>query len=313
MTDKIFSARDGYGVALLELGMENKDVVVLDADLSCATMTAGFGKDFPERFYNMGISEQDMVSTAAGLSLTGKIPIASSFALFLAGRAYDQVRNAIAYPELNVKLIASHCGLMVGRDGASHQSFEDISLMRTIPKMMVVSPADYYSTQVLIKQIVSFVGPVYCRLSRLKTVPVYTPEQAASLKLGKANVFKKGKNVAIFTHGILLKECMNALEDLKKLGITPTIVDIHTIKPIDRQAVIDIANSHSLLLSVEDHSVINGLGTAISEVLTDEGIARKLKRLGMQDTFGESGDESCLLRKYGMDSQAIVECIKKEM
>ncbi len=261
----------------------------------------------------MGISEQDLVGTAAGLSLVGKIPFVSSFALFLAGRAYDQVRNSIAYPALNVKLVASHCGLMVGRDGASHQSFEDISLMRTIPNMVVVSPGDYYSTQVLIKQIASSVGPVFCRLSRLKTIPVYTPEIAATLQLGKAHMFNEGKEVAIFTHGIMLNECVKSIALLKEMGINPTIVDVHTIKPLDKNTIVDIANSHHILISIEDHSVIGGLGSAIAEVLCDAGIGKKLIRLGMQDTFGESGDEMLLLRKYNMDAKAIVDTIKKEL
>ncbi|MGH0051806.1 MAG: transketolase family protein [Sphaerochaetaceae bacterium] len=310
---EIFSARDGYGVALKELGAEREDIVVLDADLSCATMTSGFATEFPDRFYNMGISEQDMVGTAAGLAMTGKVPFASTFALFLAGRAYDQVRNAVAYPKLNVKLVASHCGLMVGRDGASHQSFEDISLMRSVPNMMVISPGDYFSTQVLIKQIAEYDGPVFCRVSRLKTVPVYTREEAKGLVLGKANVFRKGSRVALFTHGILLKECMEALPVLKNLGITPTIVDVHTIKPLDQETIVKVAESHDILISIEDHSVLGGLGTAIAEALCKEGIGKKLKKLGMQDTFGESGDEALLLRKYGMDALAIIDCVKESL
>ncbi len=312
MSEQIMSARDGYGVALKKIGRKNENIVVLDADLSCATMTAGFAEEFPSRFYNMGISEQDLVGTAAGLSLVGKIPFVSSFALFLAGRAYDQVRNSVAYPALNVKLVASHCGLMVGRDGASHQSFEDISLMRSIPNMVVVSPGDYYSTQVLIEQIAVSVGPVFCRLSRLKTIPVYSPEIASTLKLGKAHIFNKGKKVAIFTHGIMLYECMKAIILLKEIGINPTIVDVHTIKPLDKETIIDVATSHQVLLSIEDHSIIGGLGSAIAEVLCDIGIGKKLIRLGMQDTFGESGDETLLLRKYGMDAKEIFETIKKE-
>lgn len=312
MNAQIVSARDGYGEVLKRIGGENQSVCVLDADLSCATMTMGFAEAFPERFFNVGISEQDLVGTAAGLSLAGAVPIASSFALFLTGRAYDQIRNSVVYPGLNVKLIASHAGLMVGRDGASHQSFEDISLMRGLPNMTIISPADYFAAQSLVEQAVRLQGPVYCRLSRLKSEPVYTAEDAATLKVGNAHVHKYGKGVAILSHGILLEQCLAAATVLESDGIHPTVIDFHTVKPLDSVALLDIAASHHHLVTVEDHSIVGGLGSAVGEYIAELEISSppRLRRIGIRDRFGESGDEMLLLEKYKMNAEHIAAVVK---
>ena len=280
------ATRQSYGEALLELGKENKNIVVFDADLSTATKTNIFAKEFPERFYDMGIAEQNMISTAAGMSTCGKIPYASTFAVFAAGRAYDQIRNSVCYPKLNVKICATHAGVTVGEDGATHQMIEDISLMRTLPNMTVLSTSDDVQTKWAVKEISKINGPVYLRLSRLATPIIYGENQ--KFEIGKAVQIGEGTDATIFATGVTVSEAIRAQEILENKGIKVRVVDIHTVKPIDKDMVIKCAKETKKLISVEDHNVIGGLGSAISEVLTEE-YPVKLVRMGINDTFGKSG------------------------
>ena len=277
------ATRQSYGEALLELGKENKNIVVFDADLSTATKTNIFAKEFPERFYDMGIAEQNMISTAAGMSTCGKIPYASTFAVFAAGRAYDQIRNSVCYPKLNVKICATHAGVTVGEDGATHQMIEDISLMRTLPNMTVLSTSDDVQTKWAVKEISKINGPVYLRLSRLATPIIYGENQ--KFEIGKAVQIGEGTDATIFATGVTVSEAIRAQEILENKGIKVRVVDIHTVKPIDKDMVIKCAKETKKLISVEDHNVIGGLGSAISEVLTEE-YPVKLVRMGINDTFG---------------------------
>ena len=280
------ATRQSYGEALLELGKENEKVVVFDADLSAATKTNLFAKEFPERFFDMGIAEQNMISTAAGISTTGKIPYASTFAVFAAGRAYDQIRNSVCYPKLNVKICATHAGITVGEDGATHQMIEDISLMRTLPNMTVISTSDDAQTKWAVKEISKINGPVYLRLSRVATPAIYDENQ--KFEIGKAVQIGDGTDATVFATGVTVSEAIKAQEALEEKGINIRVVDIHTIKPIDKETIIRCAKETKKLISIEDHNVIGGLGSAISEVLTDE-YPVKLTRLGINDTFGKSG------------------------
>lgn len=298
------ATRQSYGEALLELGKENKNIVVFDADLSTATKTNIFAKEFPERFYDMGIAEQNMISTAAGMSTCGKIPYASTFAVFAAGRAYDQIRNSVCYPKLNVKICATHAGVTVGEDGATHQMIEDISLMRTIPNMTVLSTSDDIQTKWAVKEISKIKGPVYLRLSRLATPIIYDENQ--KFKIGKAIQIGDGTDGTIFATGVTVAEAIKAQENLKSKGIDVRVVDIHTIKPIDKEMIIKCAKETKKLISIEDHNIIGGLGSAISEVLTDEYPAI-LIRLGIKDTFGKSGKAEELMKYFGITAEKIVE------
>ena len=299
--------RNAYGEALKRLGEINKNVVVLDADLSGSTMTKTFKSAFPERFFNMGIAEQDMMGAAAGLAIAGKIPFASTFAMFGAGRAFEIIRNSICYPKLNVKVAVTHAGISVGEDGASHQSIEDISIMRSIPNMTVVVPCDAVEAEKAVFAAAEFNGPCYLRMARPAT-NIITKEDTP-FTIGKANVLREGKDVCVFATGILVAEALDAAAMAEKDGISVTVVNIHTIKPIDREVVVDMAKKHKKLISIEEHSIIGGLGSAISEVLTDE-YPSKLIRLGIKDTFGESGTVDELMNKYGLTSKALYEAIK---
>ncbi|MEI0539989.1 transketolase family protein [Brachyspira pulli] len=299
--------RNAYGEALKRLGEINKNVVVLDADLSGSTMTKTFKSAFPERFFNMGIAEQDMMGAAAGLAIAGKIPFASTFAMFGAGRAFEIIRNSICYPKLNVKVAVTHAGISVGEDGASHQSIEDISIMRSIPNMTVIVPCDAVEAEKAVFAAAEFDGPCYLRMARPAT-NIITKEDTP-FKIGKANVLREGKDVCVFATGILVAEALDAAAMAEKDGISVTVVNIHTIKPIDREVVVDMAKKHKKLISIEEHSIIGGLGSAISEVLTDE-YPSKLIRLGIKDTFGESGTVDELMNKYGLTSKALYEAIK---
>lgn len=299
--------RNAYGEALKRLGEINKNVVVLDADLSGSTMTKTFKSAFPERFFNMGIAEQDMMGAAAGLAIAGKIPFASTFAMFGAGRAFEIIRNSICYPKLNVKVAVTHAGISVGEDGASHQSIEDISIMRSIPNMTVIVPCDAIEAEKAVFAAVEFNGPCYLRMARPAT-NIITKEDTP-FTIGKANVLREGKDVCVFATGILVAEALDAAAMAEKDGISVTVVNIHTIKPIDREVVVDMAKKHKKLISIEEHSIIGGLGSAISEVLTDE-YPSKLIRLGIKDTFGESGTVDELMNKYGLTSKALYEAIK---
>ena len=301
------ATRQSYGEALLELGKENEKIVVFDADLSEATKTKLFAKEFPNRFFDMGIAEQNMMSTAAGMATCGKIPYASTFAIFAAGRAYDQIRNSICYPNLNVKICATHAGITVGEDGATHQMIEDISLMRTLPNMTVISTSDDVETKWAVKEISKIEGPVYLRLSRLATPIIYNESQ--KFEIGKAIQIGDGTDGTIFATGVTVSEALKAQESLKEKGINVRVVDIHTIKPIDKEMIIKCAKETKKLVSIEDHNIIGGLGSAISEVLTEEYPA-KLTRLGINDTFGKSGKAEELMKYFGITAKDIVNQFK---
>ena len=297
------ATRQSYGEALLELGKENKNVVVFDADLSTATKTNLFAKEFPDRFFDMGITEQNMISTAAGIATCGKIAYASTFAVFAAGRAYDQIRNSVCYPKLNVKICATHAGITVGEDGATHQMLEDISMMRTLPNTTVISTSDDIETKWAVKEISKINGPVYLRLSRLATPVIYNENQ--KFEIGKAIQIGDGTDATIFATGVTVSEALKAQEQLKENGIDVRVVDIHTIKPIDRDIIIKCAKETKKLISIEDHNVIGGLGSAISEVLTDE-CPTKLIRLGINDTFCKSGNAVELMEYFGITAENII-------
>ena len=297
------ATRQSYGEALLDLGRENKDIVVLDADLSTATKTSLFAKEFQDRFFDMGIAEQNMIGTAAGISTCGKIPYASTFAMFAAGRAYDQIRNSICYPKLNVKICATHAGITVGEDGATHQMIEDLSMMRTLPNMMVLSPSDDVQTKWMIKEISKINGPIYVRLSRYETPIIYENNQ--EFEIGKAIQIGEGTDGTIFATGVTVSEAIKAQETLKEKGINVRVVDVHTIKPIDEEMIIKCAEETEKLISVEDHNIIGGLGTSVAEILTEK-YPKQLVRLGIQDTFGKSGKADELMHYFKIDAEAIV-------
>ena len=299
------ATRESYGEALLELGKENENVVVLDADLSTATKTNIFAKEFPNRFFDMGIAEANMMGTAAGLATCGKIPFASTFAVFAAGRSYDQIRCSIAYTKLNVKICATHSGVTVGEDGATHQMLEDISMMRTMPNMIVMSTCDDVETKWAVKEISKIDGPVYLRLARLKTANIYYNKDM-KFEIGKAVQIGEGRDGTVFATGVCVEQALIAKEELKEKGIDIRVIDIHTIKPIDKEMIIKCAKETKKLISIEDHNVIGGLGSAIAEVLTEE-YPVKLKRLGIQDTFGKSGKAEKLMEYFGITAQNIIE------
>ncbi len=303
LKDKKVATRQSYGEALKELGKENEKIVVLDADLSSATKTNLFAKEFPKRFFEMGIAEQNMIGTSAGLATCNKIPYVSTFAVFAAGRAYDQIRNSICYPKLNVKICATHAGITVGEDGATHQMLEDISMMRTLPNMIVMSTSDDIQTKWAVKEISKINGPVYLRLSRLETNVIYDENQ--KFEIGKAVQIGNGTDATIFATGVTVQEAIKAQKELAKNNINVRVIDFHTIKPIDKEIILNCAKETKKLISVEDHSIIGGLGTAISEVLTDE-YPCKLIRLGIKDTFGKSGSAEKLMHYFKIDSEEII-------
>lgn len=303
------ATRDAYGEALKILGKTNKDVVVLDADLSSSTKTAGFGKENPERFINVGIAEQNLIGTAAGLAATGKIPFASSFAMFATGRAFEIIRNSVAYPKLNVKIAATHAGLTVGEDGASHQALEDLSIMRSIPNMTVICPADGVEAKAAVLGAAEYVGPVYIRLGRSK-VPTIFNEDDYVFEIGKGKELKKGSDLTIIATGIMVAKALEASETLKSQGISARVINIHTIKPIDEKIIIDAARETGCIVTAEEHNIIGGLGSAVSEVLS-ENYPVPLKRVGVCDTFGESGNGDALLEKYGLTAEKLVEASKE--
>ena len=306
--DKKIATRQSYGEALLELGRENKDIVVLDADLSGATKTKLFAKEFSERFFDMGISEQDMMSTAAGMSTMGKIPYASTFAVFAAGRAYDQIRNSICYPKLNVKICATHAGITVGEDGATHQMLEDISMMRTLPNMTVISTSDDIQTKWAVKEISKIQGPVYLRLSRLATPVIY--DENEKFEIGKGKQFGNGTDATVIATGVNVAEALKAKDELAKEGTNIRVVDIHTIKPIDKEIITKSAKETNKIITIEDHNIIGGLGTAVCEVLSEE-YPKKVVRMGIKDKFGTSGKAEELMKYFKITSKDIVEEIKK--
>lgn len=303
MKDEKKATRQSYGETLEKLGEKYRDIVVLDADLATATKTILFAKKFPERFFDMGIAEANMMSTAAGMATTGKVPFASTFAVFAAGRSYDQIRNSICYPNLNVKICSTHAGITVGEDGATHQMLEDIAMMRTLPNMTVLSPADDTETKWAIEEAYKIKGPVYVRLSRLATPIIY--EESQKFELGKMIQIGEGTDATIFATGDVVCEALKAQEELEKREIHIRVIDVHTIKPIDEEMIIKCAKETKRLISIEDHSVIGGLGSAIAEVLTSKYPA-KLERMGMNDEFGRSGKAEELLHYYHLDVEAII-------
>ena len=307
MADKI-ATRQAYGEALVELGKEHDNLVVMDADLSGSTKTAMFAKEFPERFFNMGIAEQNMYGAAAGLALSGKIVCASTFAMFATGRAFEVIRNSIGYTGANVKVCASHAGITVGEDGASHQTFEDIALMRTIPGMTVVNPSDAVATKKLLRQIVEMDGPCYFRVGRA-AVPVFYGEDD-EITLGKGNLIRDGKDVTIIATGIMVSAAYDAAVKLAEEGIDARVIDIHTIKPIDEEIIIKAAEETGAIVTAEEHGVIGGLGDAVAQVVVKEHPCR-MAMVGQQDTFGESGKPDQLLAKYNMTADDIAEAVRK--
>ena len=298
------ATRQSYGEALVELGKENENIVVLDADLATATKTIEFAKEFPKRFFDIGIAEADMIGTAAGMATCGKIPYASTFAVFAAGRAYDQIRSSVCYPNLNVKICATHAGITVGEDGATHQMLEDINLMRGMPNMHVFCPSDDVQTKWLIKEISKIQGPCYVRLCRLATPDIYNENQ--KFEIGKMVQIGEGEDSTIFATGVTVSEAISAQKELKEKGINIRVIDVHTIKPLDEEMIIKCAKETKRLISVEDHNIIGGIGSAISEVLTDK-FPTKLERMGINDTFGKSGNAKELLKYFKIDSQAIID------
>ena len=307
MADKM-ATRAAYGKALVEMGAENPNLVVMDADLSKSTMTAEFSKTYPDRFFNMGIAEQNLYGTAAGLALSGKVVCASTFAMFAAGRAFKIIRNSIGYTGANVKICATHAGITVGEDGASHQTFEDLALMRTIPGMTVVNPSDGVSARMLLKQAVGFEGPCYVRLGRA-AVPVFYDE-TAEIKLGKGNVLRPGRDVTVIATGIMVAEAMEAASQLAEEGVDVRVIDMHTIKPLDVDLVVEAAKETGKIVTAEEHSVIGGLGSAVAEVLCTKQPA-KMIMVGQQDTYGESGKPDELKEKYGMTACDIVAAVRE--
>lgn len=308
MKEEKKATRQSYGEALEELGNENENVVVLDADLSAATKTSIFAKKFPERFFDIGIAEANMVGIAAGMASCGKIPYISTFAAFAAGRAYDQIRSSVCYPNLNVKICATHCGITVGEDGATHQMLEDLALMRALPNMLVISPSDSVEAKALTKEISKIKGPAYMRLARLATPTIY--EENQKFEIGKAIQIGEGTDATIFATGVTVSEALKAKEILKAKGIDIRVVDVHTIKPIDKDMIIKCAKETKRLISLEDHNIIGGLGSAISEVLTDE-YPCKLERLGIKDVFGKSGNAVELMKYFEITSDKIIDIFCK--
>ena len=305
---KKIATRESYGNALAELGAQNPNVVVLDADLAGATKTAIFKKAFPERHIDCGIAEGNMMGVAAGLATCGKVVFASSFAMFAAGRAFEQVRNSIGYPHLNVKIGATHAGLSVGEDGATHQCNEDIAIMRTIPGMTIICPADDVEARAAVKAAAEYEGPVYLRFGRL-AVPVINDEATYKFEIGKGITMKEGKDVTIIATGLEVNESLEAAKLLEADGISAEVIDIHTIKPIDRELVVASAKKTGKVVTVEEHSIIGGLGGAVAEVLAEEA-PTKMLRIGMMDQFGESGPAKVLIEKYGLDAKSIYEKVK---
>lgn len=301
--DKKIATRQSYGEELAKLGEENENIVVLDADLSTATKTEIFAKEFPDRFINVGIAEQNLMGIAAGLSTFGKIPYASTFAVFAAGRAYEQIRNSIAYPQLNVKICATHAGITVGEDGATHQMLEDIGLMRGLPNMTVMCTSDDIQTKWAVREISKIDGPVYLRLCRMATPLIYDVND--KFEIGKGVQIGNGQDASIIATGVTVSEALKAQEVLKENGIDVRVIDIHTIKPIDKELIVKCAKETKRIITVEDHSIIGGLGTAVCEVLSEE-YPVKVERMGVPDCFGRSGKADELLKYYKIDNMSIV-------
>ena len=306
-TGEIISVRKTYGETLVELGETQENIVVVDADLSCSTMTMYFEKKFPERFFNAGIAEQDAICTAAGLATCGKIAFVSTFAMFATGRAYDQIRNTTAYSNLNVKIVATHAGVTVGEDGASHQALEDISLMRGIPNMLVMVPCDSIEAKAMIKFAANYKGPVYIRLPRTNLTNIHD-EDSYQFTPYNAKIISEGKDITIVTNGETLIECINAKKILEGKGINAEIINAHTVKPIDTETIIESAKKTKKIVTVENHSINGGLGSTVCEILS-ENYPCKVKRIGTKDVFGQSGEQRELMHYYRLTSDELVEDI----
>jgi len=291
----------------VEIGRENRDVVVLDADLSSSTRTSFFAKEFPERFFNMGVAEQNMMAVAAGLASCGKIVFVSTFALFATGRAWDQIRNTICYNNFDVKIVATHSGISVGADGASHQALEDIALMRVIPQMKVIVPADSIQTRQAVLSAVKERGPVYIRLGRPKVEDL----EERRFEIGKANVLREGEDVSIIACGVMVKHSLEAAKILSREGIQARVVNMSTIKPIDEKIVLECARQTKGVVTAEEHSIIGGLGGAVSEVIAEFAPGKRVKRVGVKDKFGQSGEPAELMREYGLGKEDIVEAARE--
>ncbi len=302
------ATRDSYGEALLELGKENTNIVVLDADLATATKTVEFKNTFPERFFDMGIAEQDMIGTATGLAIGGKIPFASTFAIFASGRAYDQIRNGVCYSKLNVKIAATHAGITVGEDGASHQALEDIALMRAIPNLTVFSPCDDTETKWIVREASKLNGPVYIRLTRPKVEEIYAP--SVNFEFGKAVQHGDGNDATIIATGVTVAESLKAQKELKEKEINVRVLDVHTIKPLDEETILRAAKESKAIFTVEDHSIIGGLGGAVCELLSEK-FPKRVIRIGIRDEFGQSGKWDELMKYYGIDSESITRTVEK--
>ncbi len=296
------SVRSEYGKTLVELGKINPNIVVLDADLSSSTQTKLFAKEFPERFFNVGISEQDLITTAAGLSCTGKIPFVSTFAMFASGRAWEQVRNTICYSNLNVKIAATHGGITVGEDGASHQALEDISLMRSIPNMTVIVPADAEETRQAIKFAAEFNGPVYIRISRSNLPDIF--DSAYKFDYKKANIIKEGKDITLITNGETLVETIDCAKILSEKGIDAEIINVPVVKPLDNETIINSAKKTNRVITIENHSIIGGLGSAVCELLSEK-YPTQITRIGTNDEFGQSGTAKELMAFYGLNAEKL--------
>ena len=303
---KKIATRESYGNSLVELGKKYDDFIVLDADLAAATKTGVFKKAFPDRFYDCGIAEQNMISIAAGIAATGKKVFASSFAMFAAGRAFEQVRNAVCYPHLGVNICATHAGISVGEDGATHQCCEDIALMRTLPGMTIINPADDIETKKALEAAYNHDGPTYIRLGRFATPVIF--DEDYDFEIGKGVTLKDGDDITIIATGLMVGEALNAYEILKEKGINARVINIHTIKPIDRDIIIKAAKETGKIVTVEEHSVIGGLGSAVCDVVCDE-VPVPVKKIGVNDTFGCSGPAKDLLLKFGLSSENIVNTV----
>ena len=309
--NKSVATRDSYGNALVELGKEHDNLVVLDADLAAATKTATFKKAFPERLIDCGIAEGNMIGVAAGIATTGKVPFASTFAMFAAGRAFEQIRNSIGYPHLNVKIGATHAGISVGEDGATHQCNEDIALMREIPGKVVINPCDDTEAKAAVKAAYEHVGPVYMRFGRL-ALPVINDPDTYKFELGKGVELKSGKDITIVATGLCVSESLKAAEMLKEAGVDAQVINIHTIKPIDEDIIINAAKKTGRIFTVEEHSIIGGLGSAVMEVLSEK-YPTKVTRIGVNDTYGCSGPAKELLHVFGLDAEGIAAKIKENL
>ena len=302
--------RDAYGETLLELGGQNQDIVVLDADLSKSTKTILFAKKYPERFFEMGIAEANMISTAAGLASCGKIPFASSFAVFATGRVYDQIRIDVAYSQANVKIFATHGGISVGKDGASHQMIEDLALMRVLPNMTVLAPSDAMQTRRIVELMASIKGPMYARVGRANAPVLYKKEDLGDIQIGKGVVLRDGSDLTLIACGTMVDQAVEAHEKLVAAGISARVIDMHTVKPLDERIVLKCAKETGGIVTVEEHSIIGGLGSAVGEVLAENEARVRFKRIGVQDVFCESGEPDELFEKYGLSAQHIVRTAK---